>query len=67
MQGTRINSIRRIAYADLNISLAYGGTVFRQRSILDVLLRVLSFQLPMSSRYVCKNDGIRNNCDAGCA
>ena len=42
MQGTRINSIRRIAYADLNMSLAYCGIVFRQ-SILDVLLRVLSF------------------------
>ena len=52
----------RIAYAYPNISLAYGGIVFWQ-SILDVLLRVLSFQLPMSSRYVCKNDGIRNNCD----
>ena len=66
MQGTRINSIRRIAYADLHMSLAYCCIVFRQ-SILDVLLRVLSFQLPMSSRYVCKNDGIRNNCDVDCA
>ena len=45
-------------YADLNISLAYGGIVFWQ-SILDVLLRVLSCQLSVSSRYACKNDSIR--------
>ena len=57
MQGTRNNSIRRIAYADLNISLVFLAEHPR------CLLRVLSFQLPMSSRYACKNDSIRNNCD----
>ena len=61
MQGTRNNSIRRIAYADLNISLVFlaeHSRCFIARSKLSVT---------MSSRYACKNDGIRNNCDVDCA